>query len=188
MKVFRLLSCIMFLPLAALAAERPLKVDRERSFVDVDVSVTVGSFTAHLDAYEARVAVDDSGKVKSGVFTFKFADLKTGNPDRDEAMIKWLGGGAPEARYEMGNLAMTPDGQGQVSGRLTMHGSVQLVEFPVMITRADGVYTITAETTLDYRNWDLKVLRKEMLFKVDPEVKVRLKFVGVPGPVEEPRK
>jgi polyisoprenoid-binding protein YceI len=188
MKVLRPLFLALFLPLAAFAAERTLKVDKDRSFVDVDVKATVGSFTGHLDAYEAKVNVDDAGKIKSAVFTFKFADLKTGKPDRDEEMIKWLGGGSPEGRYEMGNLAMAPDGQGQVSGRLTFHGVVEVVELPVNITREDGTYTITGETTVDYRTWNLKVIRKVMVFKVDPEVRVRFKFVGIPGPVEEPKK
>ncbi len=188
MKNFRLLLLALLLPLAALAGERALKVDKERSFVDVDVKATVDSFTGHLDAYEARVIVDDNGKIKSAVFAFKFADLKTGKPDRDTEMIKWLGGGSPEGRYEMGNLAMAPDGQGQVSGRLTMHGDVELVEFPVTVTRVDGTYTVTGETTLDTRTWGLKVIRKALVFKVDPEVKVRFKLVGVPALVEEPKK
>jgi len=188
MKILRLLLPALLLPLAALAAERSLKVDKERSFVDVDVKATVDSFTGHLDAYEAKVIVDDAGRIKSAVFTFKFADLKTGKPDRDTEMIKWLGGGAPEGRYEMGNLAMTPDGQGQVSGRLTLHNDVELVEFPVSLSRADGIYTVTGETTIDTRTWGLKIIRKALVFKVDPEVKVRFKLVGVPVQAEEPKK
>jgi polyisoprenoid-binding protein YceI len=157
-----------------------LKIDRSRSFVDVDVKVTMDSFTGHLDAYDVKASVDDAGKIKSAIFTFKFSDLKTGKPDRDAEMIKWLGGGEPEGRYEMGNLALTPDGQGQVSGRLTFHGVTEVVEFPISVTRADGVYTITGETTVDYRHWNLKVIRK-MMFKVDPDVKVRFKLVGEPA-------
>ena len=184
MKFFRLALLALLLPLGALAAERTLKVDQEKSFVDVDVKATVDSFTGHLDAYEAKVSVDDAGKIKSAVFTFKFADLKTGKPDRDEEMIKWLGGGAPEGRYDLGNLAMAPDGQAEVSGRLTFHGVVELVEFPVNIQKADGIYTITGETTIDIRSWNLKPIRKALIFKVDPEVKIRFKLVGAPGQPE----
>jgi polyisoprenoid-binding protein YceI len=181
MKPLRLLfTTLVLLPLVALAAERPLKIDRTRSFVDVDVSVTVGSFTGHLDAYELKVNVDDAGKIKSAVFSFKFTDLQTGKPERDTEMIKWLGGGTPEGRFELGNLALTPDGQGQMSGRFTMHGATEVVEFPINIIRADGTYTITGETIIDYRTWKLKAIRKAMMFKVDPEVKVRFKLVGAP--------
>ncbi len=186
MKLLRLLApfCLL-LPLLAPAAERTLKIDRSRSFVDVDVDATK-NFTARLEAYELKATVDDNHKVRTGVLTFKFADLKTGNTSRDADMIKWLGGGDPEGRFELGNLAITPAGLGQASGRLTFHGITERIEFPVTITRADGGYTITGETTIDTRDWKLKVIRKAFLFTVEPEVKIRFKFTGVP--VEEPAK
>ena len=180
-----LVFALLLLPCALPAAERSLKIDRSRSFVDVDVDATK-NFTAHLDAYDARVSVDDGGKIKGAVFTFKFTDLKSGNDSRDADMIKWLGGGTPEGRFELGNLALTPDGQGQASGRLIFHGVTERIEFPVNVARADGAYAITGETTIDYRNWQLKVIRKAYLFTVSPEVKVRFKLTGVP--VAEPGK
>lgn len=179
MKALRLLAPMLLLPCVLLAAERPLKIDRSRSFVDVDVDATK-NFTAHLDAYEARVMVDDLGKIKNAVFTFKFSDLKTGHTDRDRDMIKWLGGGLPEGRFELGNLAVTPNGQGQASGRLILNGMTERIEFPIEITRADRTYTITGETTFDHRNWKLKVIRKALLFTVEPELRVRFKLTGVP--------
>jgi len=184
MKAFRLLASLCLLPLLLVAAERPLKIDRGRSFVDVDVDATK-NFTAHLDAYDAKVT-EDAGKIKSAVFTFKFTDLKTGNKDRDAQMIEWLGGGVPEGRFELGNLAVTPNGIGQASGRLIFHGVTERIEFPVTVTREDGAYVITGETTIDHRNWKLKVIRKAFLFTVDPEVKIRFKFTGTP--VEGPLK
>jgi polyisoprenoid-binding protein YceI len=187
MKVVRLLVTSLLLPLAAFAVERSLKIDPTKTFIDVDVKVTVGSFTAHLDAYEAKVSVDDLGKIKTGTFAFKFADLKTGKTDRDAAMLKWLGGDAPEGRFEVGNLALTPDGQGQVSGRLTFHGVTERIEFPVNLAKADGTYILTGETTIDYRDWKLKVIRMALVATVDPEVKVRFKLTGVPV-AEEPKK
>ena len=181
MKALRLLTTALFLPLVAFAAERHLKNDPARSFVDVDVKVTVGSFTGHLDAYDARVNVDDAGKIKNAAFVFKFADLKTGDPERDTKMLAWLGGDAPEGRFEVGALAMTPDGQGHVSGRLTFHQVTELVEFPVNVAREGDNYIITGETTIDYRNWNLKIIRTAFkLGKVDPEVKIRFKLTGAP--------
>ena len=56
------------------------------------------------------------------------------------------------------------------------------------LSRADGTYTISGETTIDTRTWGLKVIRKALVFKVDPNVKVRFKLVGVPGQPEEPKK
>jgi len=185
MKFLPLLTLALLTPLAAGATDRSLKIDRSGTFVDVDVDATI-NFTAHLDAYDARVLVDDAGKIKSAVFAFKFADLRSGKPDRDADMIKWLGGGEPDGRFEMGNLALTPDGQGQVSGRLTFHGVTERVEFPINVTRTGDTYAITGETTIDYRTWNLKVIRKAFLFTVSPEVKVRFKLTGVP--VAEPAK
>lgn len=184
MKVLRLLAPLCLLPLCVVAAERPLKIDRGRSFVDVDVDATK-NFTAHLDAYDARV-MEDAGKIKSAVFTFRFADLKTGNKDRDTDMIEWLGGGSPEGRFELGNLAVTPNGIGQASGRLIFHGVTERIEFPVTVIREGDAFVITGETTIDYRNWKLKVIRIALMLKVDPEVKIRFKFTGTP--VEEPAK
>ena len=181
MKALRLLTPLLLLPCFLLAAERPLKVDHGKTFVDVDVDATK-NFTAHLDAYDAHVVADDAtGKIKSAVFAFKFTDLKTGNTDRDAHMIAWLGGGVPEGRFELGNLAVTPNGQGQASGRLTFHGVTERIEFPVEVIRTGNAYTVTGQVTLDYQNWGLKKIRKALLFTVSPEVNVRFKLTGEPS-------
>ena len=181
MKVLRLLALLPLLSCLALAAERPLKVDKSKTFVDVDVDATL-NFTAHLDAYDAQVMVDDvTGKIKTAVFTFKFTDLKTGNAERDAHMLAWLGGGVPEGRFELGNLAVTPNGQGQASGRLIIHGVTERIEFPVEVTKADNVYAVTGQLTIDHRDWGLKKIRKAMLFSVNPEVRIRFKLTGEPG-------
>jgi len=185
MKFSRLLTPLLLLPLTLLAAEHPMKVDPSRSFVEADVDATK-NFTAHLDRYDAKLTVDEAGKIKTAVFAFKFADLKSGNDARDADMIKWLGGGDPAARFELGNLAVTPDGQGQASGRLTFHGVTERVEFPINLAKVDGSYIVTGETTIDYRDWNLKVIRKALLFTVSPEVKIRFKLTGTP--VAEPAK
>ncbi len=178
MKSVRLLALLFLLPLALSAADKILKADLSRSYVDVDVGVTVGSFTAHLDRYEVAAGIDAKDRIKTGSLAFKFADLKTGKPDRDEAMLKWLGGDDPAGRFEIGIIALTPDGQGRVTGNLTFHGTSALVEFPINVQRAGSEYTITGEATVDYRHWGLKKIRKAGLITVDPEVKVRFKFAG----------
>lgn len=160
------------------SAERALKLDRSKSYVDVDVKATMHSFVAHLDRYELTLPLDANGKIKDALLKFKFIDLKTGNPDRDAEMIKWLGGGEPEGSFDLGLLALAPDGQGQASGKLTFHGQTQLVEFPVLVKMQDGVYTVTGKTTIDYRNWGLKKFRKFGLASVDPDVTIRFQFVG----------
>lgn len=175
-----ILALLLLLPLALAAADRSLKVDPARSYVDVDVKATVDSFTARLEAYELQATVDERGRVKTAALAFKFADLKTGKPERDAGMIEWLGGGEPTGRFELGILALTPSGQGQANGNLTFHGRTAIVEFPVNVALADGATVITGTATLDYRNWGLKKYRKLGVLTVDPEVKIRFKFTGGP--------
>jgi len=181
MNSLRLLVALCLLPLALTAADRALKVDPARSYVDVDVSVTVDSFTARLEKYDATLKIDEKGRIKQGgSFAFKFADLKTGKSDRDKAMIEWLGGGEPTGKFDLGILAVTPSGQGQVTGNLTIHGKTALNEFPVNVSQVGGEYVITGEATIDTRHYGLKVIRKGFVIKVDPYVKVRFKLTGVP--------
>lgn len=180
MRSIRPLALLLLLPLALAAAERGLKVDRARSYVDVDVKATVDSFTARLEAYDLRATVDEKGRIKAAALAFRFADLRTGKAERDAGMIEWLGGGEPAGRFELGILALTPSGQGRVSGNLTFHGRTELIEFPVNVVQADGAHVITGEATVDYRRWGLKKYRKLGVLTVDPFVKVRFKFTGTP--------
>lgn len=179
MKSLPLIATLLLLPLSLLAADRGLKVDPSRSYVDVDVSVTVGSFTARLEKYEAMLRLDEKDRIKQGgSFAFSFTDLKTGDTERDRAMIDWLGGGAPTGKFVLGILAVTPSGQGQVTGNLTFHDKARLVEFPITISQVDGDHIITGEAMIDTRNWNLKVLRKGFVIKVDPFVKMRFKLTA----------
>jgi polyisoprenoid-binding protein YceI len=181
MNVARSLSLLLVLPAALLAQEVRLKIDKSRSFVDVDVKATVDSFTGRLEGYEAIIPLDAAGKIKTAKISFRFTDLKTGKGDRDSKMIEWLGGGVPEGKFELGTLALAPDGQGVANGNLTFHGATQRIEFPVQVTKADDATTISGEATVDYRNWNLKVIRMAMLLKVDPVVKVKFKLIGAPA-------
>ena len=173
-----MLFALVLLPLALSAADRALKIDKTRSYVDVDVKATAGSFTGRLENYDTEFRVDANGKIKTATLAFKFTDLKTGKTDRDAKMIEWLGGGIPEGKFEVGILAIAPDGQGQVTGKLTMHGLSERVEFPVNVTQTDGTYVVIGEATIDSQQWALKIIRLALVMKVDPLVKVRFKFTG----------
>ncbi len=181
MKLVRALPLLLALPTLVLAQEVRLKIDKARSFIDVDVKVTVDSFVGRLEGYEAVIPLDAAGRIKTARITFKFTDLKTGKTDRDAKMLEWLGGGVPEGKFDLGTLALAPDGQGVANGNLTFHGVTQRVEFPVQVTKADDTTTITGEATLDYRQWNLKVIRMLLAVKVDPMVKVKFKLTGAPA-------
>ncbi|HEY4301349.1 MAG TPA: YceI family protein [Candidatus Didemnitutus sp.] len=181
MRTARFLLATLLVPLALGAAERPLKIDHARSYVEVDVKSTLKNFTAHLDAYNLSVNVDDTGKIKSAVLQFRFADLKTGDDGRNADMLKWLGGPEATGRFELGIIAVAPDGQGQATGKLTFHDNTKLIEFSLNIDRADTAYAITGNPTFDYRDWNLKVYKRDFVLKVDSEVSVRFKVVGTPA-------
>ena len=117
MRSIRFFALLLLLPLALAAVDRPLKVDRSRSYVDVDVKATADSFTARLENYELHTVVDDKERVKSAVLTFRFADLKTGKAERNAGMLDWLGGDEPAGRFELGILALTPLGRDYVAIR-----------------------------------------------------------------------
>jgi polyisoprenoid-binding protein YceI len=177
----RLLMAVSLLPLAVAGAERPLKIDHARSYVEVDVKSTLKNFTAHLDAYELSVNVDDTGKIKNAVLKFRFADLKTGDDGRNADMLKWLGGPDATGRFELGIIAVAPDGQGQATGKLNFHDNTKLIEFALDIARTDSSYTITGSPSFDYRDWNLKIYKRDFLLKVDSEVRVRFRVVGTPA-------
>ncbi len=187
MRATRLLALLLVaLAATAFGAEQPLKVDRARSFIEVDVKSTTDSFTARLEKYQPTLGVDAGSRIKTAKLEFRFADLKTGKAERDEKMLEWLGGAEASGRFELGVLALAPNGEGQTTGRLTFHGVTQRIEFPVHVARAGLTYTIKGEVTLDTRNWNLKVIRMMGLLKVDPEVKVRFQLIGdLPPPPEE---
>lgn len=177
MNVARLLATLLLLPAAVFAADRVVKVDKSRSFIEADVDATK-NFTTRLEQYDLAITTDGAGKIKSSILTFKFTNLKSGDAARDADMIKWLGGGEPEARFESGVIALAPDGQGQATGRLTFHGATQLIEFPINVTKEGEVYTLVGEETINYKDWGLKVIRKALILTVNPEVKIRFKLVG----------
>ncbi len=184
MKCFRLLVVSLLLPYALSAADRSLKIDKARSYVDVDVDATI-NFTGRLEDYQTSFSVDAAGKIKTATLAFKFADLKTGKTDRDAKMIQWLGGGLPDGKFEAGIIVVAPDGQGQVTGKLTFHGVTTRVEFPVNVARNEGTYVITGEATIDYREWELKIIKIAFIAKVNPLVKIRFKFTGTLPAVPE---
>jgi hypothetical protein len=64
--LFVLLPLLGYAGQTAGAAERALVIDRAQSRVEIEVKATVDSFTGKLDAYEARVALDEAGEGVTG--------------------------------------------------------------------------------------------------------------------------
>jgi polyisoprenoid-binding protein YceI len=163
------------------AGERPLAVDAAQSQVDVAVHASMDSFIGKLTHFEPRVVVDDDGRVVSARVAFHFRDVVTGKDSRDTAMHKWQHTDEfPDGEFVLASLepAVAPEKGLVAVGRLTFHGVVRDLRFPVSVLRENGRYIIDGEATLDTREFGLPVIRMLAVLKVDPRVKVRFHLVG----------
>ena len=163
------------------AGERPLTVDATQSQVDVAVHVTVDSFIGKLTRFEPRVTVDDDGRVVTASVAFHFRDVVTGKDSRDTAMHKWQHTDEfPDGAFVLTSFepAVAPEKGFIAVGRLTFHGVVRDLRFPVSVLRENGRYIIDGEAVLDTREFGLPIIRMLAVLKVDPQVKVRFHLVG----------
>ncbi len=142
------------------------------------------SFVGKLRQFEPHVAVDDEGRVVAARIAFHFRDVATGKESRDKAMHQWQHTDEfPDGVFQLSALEPTagPAPGLVASGRLTFHGIVRDLKFPVSVLRDHGRYVIDGEATLDTRDFGLPVIRMLALLKVDPLVKVRFHLEGKSG-------
>lgn len=181
MKSLLLLSALALATLGrASAAEAGLVVDQAQSRVEIVVKATVDSFTGSLVDYQPVIRVDsESGKVLSAELSFVLADVKTGKPDRDEQMQEWLNSTKfPAGRFTLASLTPQADGRFTAAGTLLLHGVSRELSFPVTVTTDRRLFAIDGEAVVDTRTFDLPVIRKFAVLKVDPLVRVRFHLQG----------
>lgn len=156
-----------------------LQCDPEQSRVEVLVKATVDSFTARLEQFEPEVTFGADGRVAAARIRFRFADLKTGKEKRDRAMHEWQQTATfPDGEFVLDTLAPESGGQWRAQGRLTFHGRVQPLAFPVAVVTQGETCAIDGEAVVDTREFDLPVIRMMGLLKVDPLVRVRFHLQG----------
>lgn len=164
---------------AATAGAAPLQIDYKQSKIDVAVSSTIDSFVGHLDNYKAVVDCDASARLptKASV-SFNFADLKTGNADRDAEMLKWLGYSTmPTASFVL--TGWRQSGTTTLAlGQLTIHGVKKDIAMPVTVKHFAGDWEATGSAALDYTDFNLPKIRKMVVLVVDPHLKVNFHIVG----------
>ncbi len=165
---------------SASAADVALAVDKAQSRVEIVVKATVDSFTGTLADYQPVIRVNhDTGEVVSAEVGFAFAEVKTGKPDRDEQMHTWQETPKfPTGGFKLVSLTPTADGRFTATGTLTFHGVTRELAFPVTITTDRRLFAFDGEAVIDTRTYDLPVIRKFGLLKVDPIVKVRFHLQG----------
>lgn len=165
------------------AAERPLRVDPGQSRIDIAVKATVDSFTGRLSAYVPEIVVGDDGRVVSARLAFRFMDVVTGKPKRDQAMHNWQRTKEfPDGEFVLAALTPGAEGAGQARGRLTFHGVTREIVFPATVTIHGDACAIDGDAAVDVRDFGLPVIRMMGLLKVDPVVHVRFHLQGRSGP------
>jgi polyisoprenoid-binding protein YceI len=179
-KCLLLLLAALAWPVAAPAASRTLVIDLAASRIQIDVSSTLDSFVAHLQAFDAAITLDASqGGVQAAQFHFLFGQLKTGEADRDQAMYGWEEiGRFPEGSFVLTAVSPASGRRFLARGRLRLHGVEREVVFPFTVGVEGRTLAIDGETTLDTRDYGLPVFRKFLFLSVEPKVRVRFHLLG----------
>jgi polyisoprenoid-binding protein YceI len=164
----------------ARAASVPVVVDYKQSHIEIAVTATVDSFTGTLENYDAGLSVDsETGAISQARVVFHFNDVKTGKADRDAAMHEWQDTEKnPDGVFTLTTLTRNDSGAMTATGTLSLHGQAQEIEFPASVTHEGGLYAIDGEASLDTQNFGLPIIRKFLLLKVDPLVRVRFHLQG----------
>lgn len=175
------LCLLALIPFATMAGAERLRVDERHSSVEIDVRATVDSFTGRLEDYDPVILLDDAGEVTSATVSFHFEDVKTGKDERDRQMHEWQQTKRnPDGVFRLDSLTPSPEGDGfKARGRLEFHHTARELVFPVSITRDGPLIAIDGIAHVDTRDFDLPVIRKFLLLKVDPDVVVRFHLQGV---------
>jgi polyisoprenoid-binding protein YceI len=179
MKLFNVLFLsATYAGLIGIAGAAPLEVDYKQSKIDVAVTATVDSFVGHLEKYEASVDCDAVTNLPTkAAVSFNFSDLKTGNPDRDVEMLKWLETSNPKSTFALTGWQQSGTTNLAV-GELTIHGVKKSIQMPVTAKNTGGTWDITGEANFDYRDFNLPKIRKMLVLVVDPHLQVTFHLVG----------
>jgi polyisoprenoid-binding protein YceI len=161
------------------ASAASLKVDKSRSRIQVDAKATGHRFTGNLKSYEVDVEGDAvSLDPKSFELKWKFKDLDTDDAKRDVEMLKWLGSNDEKGSFKLDKAWVDDKGVPHGTGTLTIHGVSKSISFPYTAKKDGEWVTIDGKVSMDYRNFDLPVIRAMAVMTVDPQLVVRFHVVG----------
>jgi polyisoprenoid-binding protein YceI len=180
MKLFE----VLFVAMGCAAATSPmraapLEIDPRQSKIEVAVSCTMDSFVGHLERFQSTIEWDPSAPLPAKAdVSFDFGDLKTGNNDRDLAMLKWLRYETyPTASFHLTTWTQT-GGTNIAQGQLIIHGVTTVVQIPVALTRDQTARGIFGEVVIDCRDFKLPRIRKALLLTVNPKLRVKFQLIG----------
>lgn len=179
--LFCSLTVVTILVAPLTAASHQLQVDPAASKVTFDARVNIGidSFTGTVDAWTLDLTMPETGDLPDkAVFTCDVLAMKTGKDKRDAKMREWLEQDTfSTVRFAMTAIRRTASGI-EADGELTIHGKTRPITIPLTIARQDATLTVSGEVTVDYQDFDLKVVRMAGFVTVKPEVKVAFIVTG----------
>jgi polyisoprenoid-binding protein YceI len=157
----------------------PLELDASQSKVEVAVSCTADSFVGHLEKFQATIECDPAAPLPSKAdVSFSFGDLKTGNQDRDAAMLKWLEfDSTPTASFHLTNWG-TSGGTNMARGELKIHDVTVALQMPVVVQHDANAWDVSGQAVIDYKDFKLPKIRKALVLTVHPKLKVKFHLVG----------
>ena len=170
---------MVFVVLVAQANAAGLAVDKSRSRIQVDAKATGHRFTGNLKSYEVDVEGDaQTLDPKSFKLNWNFEDLDTDDAKRDAEMLKWLGSSDEKGSFKLDKSWTDEKGVQHGTGTLTIHGVSKSISFPYTAKKDGEWVTIDGKVSMDYRNFDLPIIRAMAVMTVDPQLLVRFHVVG----------
>jgi len=161
------------------ASAENLEVDMSRSRIQVDAKATGHRFTGNLKAYEVEVEGDAASlDPKSFELNWMFKNLDTDDEKRDAEMLKWLGSHDEKGSFKLDKAWADENGVQHGMGTLTIHGVSKSISFPYTAKKDGDWVTIDGKVSMDYRNFDLPIIRAMAVMTVDPQLLVRFHIVG----------
>lgn len=157
------------------------ELDEENSLLAADAKASPPhSFTYTAKQFQTDIQIDPQKlEVSSATCTFQFADLDSKKEKRDKKMRGWMNvTHYPDARFELKSVrAGDTDNERIGVGQFTMHGVSREIEITFTIQRKGDRIIIDGNTTFDYTNWDLKIVRL-FIFSVKPDLKPHFHLEG----------
>jgi polyisoprenoid-binding protein YceI len=156
-----------------------LEVDAARSLIEVQAKATGHGFTGTLEKFTVQGSGDGGTLAPATLaLNWNFQDLKTGDTDRDAAMIKWLGDGTPQGSFKLVKGWTDTQGVNNAQGTLTIHGVSKTVSFPYSTKKSGDSVTLTGKVAFDYQTFSLPLVRAMLVMTVDPQLVVNFHIVG----------
>jgi hypothetical protein len=141
---------------------------------------TVHDFVATVNAPIVTVETGDGvAGLKSAWVGMSFANVRTGDTDRDQDMRKRFNADSfPAIAYTVKSFESTKSGATLAKGELTWNGVTKTLDVPVTVVRKGNELAVDATFTVDHREWGLKKVRSMLMLTVDPELKFTVKLRG----------